>query len=90
MRGEVPALTRPPSDYVREHIWYTTQPIEEPDRAEDLAEIIGWIGWGRIMFSTDYPHWDFDDPRYAIRCRLSEAQREMVFSANARALYHLP
>jgi predicted TIM-barrel fold metal-dependent hydrolase len=90
MRGEVPTLTRPPSDYVREHIWYTTQPIEEPDRAEDLAEISGWVGWDRIMFSTDYPHWDFDDPRYAFRCPLTTAQRELVFSANARALYRLP
>ncbi|MFT8242968.1 amidohydrolase family protein [Roseomonas sp. BN140053] len=90
MRGEVPHVKRPPSEYLREHVWYTTQPIEEPDRAEHLSEIMDWVGWERIMFSTDYPHWDFDDPRYAFKARLSEAQKAMIFRDNARALYRLP
>jgi len=41
------------------------------------------------MFSTDYPHWDFDDPRYAIKAKLEEQHRRMIFSENARALYRL-
>jgi predicted TIM-barrel fold metal-dependent hydrolase len=89
MRAEVPHLKRPPSDYVREHIFYTTQPIEEPDDPAHLSEIIGWIGHERIMFSTDYPHWDFDDPRYAFRAPLTPTQREAIFSGNARKLYGL-
>ena len=31
MRDEVPHLKPPPSEYIREHIWVTTQPMEEPD-----------------------------------------------------------
>jgi hypothetical protein len=31
MRKETPQVKRPPSEYVREHVWFTTQPIEEPD-----------------------------------------------------------
>ncbi|WP_270933643.1 amidohydrolase family protein [Falsiroseomonas oryzae] len=90
MRAEVPQVPRPPSEYVRDHVYYTTQPIEEPDDPAHLGEIIDWIGHERIMFSTDYPHWDFDDPRYAFRTKLTEAQRAAIFGGNARALYRLP
>ena len=53
---------------MREHIWVTTQPIEEPpDPRQLLAVFDNMGGTDRIMFSTDYPHWDFDDPRRALR-----------------------
>ena len=89
MRKEVPHLKRPPSEYVREHCWFTTQPIEEPETAAHLADIIGWLGWDRLMFSTDYPHWDFDDPRQVFKFQLTEAQKAQVFRDNAKALYGL-
>jgi uncharacterized protein len=90
MRAEVPHVRRPPSEYVREHVWFTTQPIEEPEDRDHLAEVIEWLGWDRLMFSTDYPHWDFDNPRYAFRFTLTEEQRTKVFRENAKALYGLP
>jgi predicted TIM-barrel fold metal-dependent hydrolase len=89
LRDEVPHLTRPPSEYVRDHFWFTTQPIEEPDRPDDLYDVMRWIGWDRIMFSTDYPHWDFDDPRYVFKGKLDEQHRRMIFRDNAKALYGL-
>ena len=89
LRDEVPHVKRPPSEYIREHFWFTTQPIEEPDNPEDLAKIMSWIGFDRIMFSTDYPHWDFDDPRYVFKTKLDEQHRRMIFRDNARALYGL-
>jgi len=89
MRAETPLVKRPPSEYVREHFWFTTQPIEEPENPRDLAEIMQWVGFDRLMFSTDYPHWDFDDPQRAFKAQLSEAQRAAVFRDNAKALYAL-
>ncbi len=89
MRKEVPHLKRPPSEYVREHFWYTTQPVEEPEKPEHLADLIGWIGWDRLLFSTDYPHWDFDDPRFAFKIALDEEQKAKVFRDNAKSLYGL-
>ena len=89
MRSEVPQVKRPPSEYMREHIWYTTQPIEEPERPGDLLDTIRWIGADRLMFSTDYPHWDYDDPASAFKVKLSEEQKRLIFGDNARKLYRL-
>lgn len=89
MRDEVPHVKRPPSDYIREHIWYTTQPIEEPENPEHLIDLIDWIGWDRLLFSTDYPHWDFDDPHTVFKVKLTEAQKRLLFRGNAEKLYRL-
>jgi hypothetical protein len=89
LRDEVPHLKRLPSEYIREHIWLTTQPIEEPERPDDLLATCEWIGWDRLLYSSDYPHWDFDDPHYAFRVPLTEQQKRMVFWENAQALFRL-
>lgn len=89
MRGEVPHVKRPPSESIRERFWYTTQPIEETEDPAHLRDIVDWIGWDRLLFSTDYPHWDFDDPRYTFRIPLSEAERQGVFRDNARRVFKL-
>jgi hypothetical protein len=89
LRAEVPSLTRAPSEYIREHIWVTTQPIEEPERPGDMLQILEWIGPERVMFSTDYPHWDQDDPRYAFKVQLPEDWARMIYRDNAKALYRL-
>jgi len=89
MKDEVPHLKRLPSEYIHDHIWITTQPMEEPVQREDLVEIFEWIGWDRVMFSTDYPHWDQDDPRYAFRTHVPDAQKRMIMRDNAEKLYGL-
>ncbi|MCX7384585.1 MAG: amidohydrolase family protein [Alphaproteobacteria bacterium] len=89
LKAEVPSLTKAPSEYIREHFWVTTQPIEEPERPADMLSLIEWIGPDRIMFSTDYPHWDQDDPRYAFKVKLPDDWSRMIYRDNAKALYHL-
>jgi predicted TIM-barrel fold metal-dependent hydrolase len=89
MRTEVPHVKRPPSEYLREHFWFASQPIAEPENAAHLTDVIDWLGWDRLVFSTDYPHWDFDDPRYTFKINLTESQRARIFRENAKALYRL-
>ena len=89
MHKEVPHLKRRPSEYLREHFWFATQPMEEPENPQDLIDIFDWIGWDRLMFSSDYPHWDFDDPHTVFKFRISDQRRQMIFRDNARALYRL-
>jgi predicted TIM-barrel fold metal-dependent hydrolase len=89
MRDEVPHLKRPPSEYIRQNLWFTSQPVEEPEHPEDIRSIIDWIGWDRLLIATDYPHWDFDDPELAFRIRMSEGERRQIFTENAKRVYGL-
>jgi len=89
MRDEVPECRRPPSEYIREQLWFTTQPVEEPEQPEHLRDTLNWIGWDRLMFATDYPHWDYDDPAAAFKIAMSEQERAMIFRENACAVYGL-
>jgi uncharacterized protein len=41
------------------------------------------------MFSTGYPHWGFDDPRYALKVKLSGDVQSAIYRDNAKALYRL-
>ena len=86
-RSEVPHLKRKPSEYVRDHFWFTTQPIDEPDEAKHLRQLIEWVGIDRLLFSSDYPHWDYDDARFAFKTPLTDAERKKIFNTNARAVY---
>jgi uncharacterized protein len=86
-KDEVPHLKRPPSEYIRDHFWFTTQPADEPEKPEHLRQVFDWIGWDKILFASDYPHWDYDDPRYAIKCGMSKSERAMVFRDNARKVF---
>ncbi len=89
LHAETPQLTRLPSEYIRDHVWWTTQPMEEPEPREHLLDTIGWIGWDRLLFATDYPHWDFDDPGTCLPLKITEAQRRQFFMGNARQVFGL-
>lgn len=62
VRPEVPWIDRPPPEIVRDHVRLTLQPVDAPpDEPEVLARIIEHVGHdGFLLFSTDYPHWQFD------------------------------
>lgn len=89
LRAETPHLTEAPGETMRRHVWWTTQPMEEPEPREHLLDTIEWMGWDRLLFATDYPHWDFDDPAYALPLAISAERRQQFFLDNARAVYGL-
>ncbi len=89
LKAEVPHLKKAPSEYIRDHIWISTQPMEEPEKPGHLTDVLDWIGWDRVLFASDYPHWDFDDPHFAIPPSLGDARRRGIFFDNASKLYGL-
>lgn len=83
LRVETPWVRRPPSEYVREHIRFTTEPIDEPDDPRHLHQVLEMIHAERtLLFSTDYPHWDNDSPSFVLG-KLPAAMRDRVAAANA-------
>jgi predicted TIM-barrel fold metal-dependent hydrolase len=87
---ELPHLKRLPSEYIREHVWFSTQPIEEPHRPEYFLQLLRHMGGAdRLVFATDYPHWDWDSPDGALPARLPDEVKQQIFFDNAKALYRL-
>lgn len=90
LRVETPWLKRKPSEYVRDHILLTTQPIEEPADHQHFVQMTDMLDLGKmLMFSSDFPHWDGDTPDFAAR-QFPEALRSRIMSETARELYRLP
>jgi len=88
LREELPHVTRPPSDTIRERVFLTTQPIEEPPQPQLLARLLDRMDMdAHLLFATDYPHWDFDAPDRALPGVLGGARRDRLLRGNARALY---
>lgn len=89
LRSSAPWLKRMPSDYVRDHCFMTTQPIEEPSNPKHLDMMFEMFdAENMLLFSSDYPHWDFDDPTQILR-RLPKEKKRKIFSENARQLFGL-
>ncbi|WP_240417101.1 amidohydrolase family protein [Paenibacillus periandrae] len=89
LRAQVPWLKRLPSEYIRDHCYFSTQPIEEPDNPNHLIDLFNMIDAENfIVFSSDYPHWDNDAPMEILK-RLNPDARHKIFYENARKLYNL-
>jgi len=87
LRDEVPWVKRRPSDYVLEHVRLTTQPFPEPPKREHLRAMLDMVHADRtLLFSSDYPHWDFDN---SLRClhAVPAETRTRIRSGTAIELY---
>jgi predicted TIM-barrel fold metal-dependent hydrolase len=90
LRDEVPHLRELPSSLIDRHIWLTTQPMEEPGQPEQFLQLLDELGGAdRLLFATDYPHWDFDAPDQALPVRLAPEVERKIMAENARSLYRL-
>ncbi len=89
MGVETPHVKRPPSEYINESFYFSTQPVEEPEVPEHLVNMFEQVGWDRILYASDYPHWDYDDPQYAFKAEMPEDQMRKIMRDNALGLYRL-
>ena len=89
--SEAPLLTKMPGDYIRD-FYYTSQPIEHFDKPEHMEMIFELFdGENRLLYSSDYPHQDFDLPSTITDLSfLSEEGKRKILGGNAAALFGLP
>jgi predicted TIM-barrel fold metal-dependent hydrolase len=88
-RREVPWLEKEPSKYLIEHVRFTSQPVEEPEKSKYLMQILEMIHAEKtLVFSTDYPHWDNDFPEQT-STSLPESLKQRIFYDNAAELFGL-
>ncbi len=91
LKSEVPHLKRLPSEYLHEHVYLCTQPIEEPHKPKYFNQLLEQYGnVDRLVFATDYPHWDWDSPDLAFPIILDPDVQQKIYFDNAAALYGLP
>jgi predicted TIM-barrel fold metal-dependent hydrolase len=91
LRSTAPWLKRLPSEYIIDHIRLTSQPIEEPESSTQLLQMFEMMHAEKTLcFASDFPHWDFDDPRRVFPARMDIALKERIFYRNASELYGLP
>ena len=89
LRQQAPLLKRLPSDYVYDHVYFGTQPIEEPTKPEHLSQIFNMInGEKSVVYCSDYPHFDFDEPSFLPKA-LGETTLRRILHDNAAELFGL-
>lgn len=90
LRVETPWLDRPPSEYMHEHITYTTQPFDEPEPFEQMLEVMDMIkAQDVLLFSSDYPHWDNEFPDNTLNKFPADLQRRIAYENALRVFPRL-
>lgn len=61
-RLEIPWVDRPPVEVAREHFRMTIHPFDAPADPSTVARIVDHLESDEmLLFSTDYPHWQFEE-----------------------------
>jgi predicted TIM-barrel fold metal-dependent hydrolase len=61
LRSEIPWVADPPASIIRERVRLTLQPFDGPPDAASVMRVMDHIGSDEtLLFSTDYPHWQFE------------------------------
>ena len=87
LRMEIPWVDRPPPDIIREQVRFTLQPVDAPMEGDALLRILDQVGSDDLLlFSTDYPHWQFDG-QDALPPLLADSLKAKILIDNPFATY---
>jgi predicted TIM-barrel fold metal-dependent hydrolase len=86
---DVPMLEKVPSEYLKDQFYFTSQPIEGAENPEYVQDMVTHMGGDRtLMFSSDYPHFDFDntDELMKLLAPFSEDEINNIYGQTAAGL----
>jgi hypothetical protein len=87
--SEAPLLKRKPSEYMRE-MFYSSQPLERSNLKLTEATFEAINAETQLLYSSDWPHWDFDLPSAITDLPfLSEQAKRNILGLNAARLFNL-
>jgi predicted TIM-barrel fold metal-dependent hydrolase len=88
--SEAPLLKKKPSDYMRD-MFYSSQPMEIQDRDALECTFRMINAETQLLYSSDYPHWDFDLPATIYDLPfLSDKAKHNILGGTAARLFKLP
>ena len=88
--SEAPLLKKKPSDYMRD-MYYSSQPMEIQDMQALECTFRMINAETQLMYSSDYPHWDFDLPSTIYDLPfLTEKAKQNILGGTAARLFKLP
>ncbi|MEZ4728206.1 MAG: amidohydrolase family protein [Caldilineaceae bacterium] len=87
LRDYTPWVKKLPSEYLRGNIRFGSQPMPNVPTRADLDTFLRWM-WAdeTLVFASDYPHWDWDEPSTFL-ADADPALRQRVMVDTARDLY---
>jgi predicted TIM-barrel fold metal-dependent hydrolase len=87
--SECPGLKKLPGEYITD-MYYTSQPMEMPKDKGMLEATFRMIkADSQLLYSSDYPHWDFDLPSTIYdHPFLSEEGKRNILGGNAVKLFN--
>ena len=87
--SEAPALKKLPSDYMRD-MYFTSQPMEMTDMGALETTFRMIKAETQLLYSSDYPHWDFDLPSTIYDLPfLNEQAKRNILGGNAMRVFNL-
>ncbi|SDN42955.1 hypothetical protein SAMN05216328_12672 [Ensifer sp. YR511] len=80
LRMEVPWVDRTPFEIVRDHVRLTLQPTDAPVERQQFERFLDHMNSDRLLvFSSDYPHWQFQDDNATPEGLSEEYLRKILF-----------
>jgi uncharacterized protein len=80
-----------PLEALRGHVRFASQPLETAPSEKDLIRRLELAEADRLlMYSSDYPHYDYDAADVVLPKRTPDELRRRIMSENAREFYRLP